>query len=255
MPKLDPNAIPTQSGVLEYFRDARHGWLEFEPISKVVRQPKGKKPIVWPIALPEQLIGTDQPQVPTCSLPGPNNKGCPKALKCPIANMGLKHLGPGYVIMRKLDAVSQMSCHDFFGADDAQGRPLYQINYGEQGWKMDTSITTVPIMGSEHHYNAQGQKTGTSHVEWEKEVPDLLPYWWPLLKKQGKPLPAAAKRFPQFVEDDEEESSTESGSPAPSPSVSTAGPKKQRRAVKRKARASRSARSAQPSWDTPAPDA
>lgn len=253
MPKLDPNVLPQPSALLEHFVDPKHGWLDFEPISKVVQRPK--KPIIWPIALPPQLAGTEQPHVPTCDLPSPTTMGCPKASKCPIAHMRLKHLGPGTVIMRNRDAVSQIACHEFFGADDASGKPIYQINYGEQGWKMDVTRTTVPVMGSKIHFDHHGNKIGASREAWEKEVPDLLPYWWPLLKKEGKPLPEAAKRFPQFAEAEEETSTARSGSPSSLPSASRVGRKKRRKGSRRTATASSKSRSAETSSDSPAPDA
>lgn len=183
----------------------------------------------------------------------PGNAGCPKWHGCPLKKF--PYIGPGQVLMKKKDAYSVVECHEFFSEKDIQGKLIYQINWVEQGWKMDTSRTTTPVLGSTPVYNQHGLKVGVQRGIWQKEWPDLLPYWWPLLKKQGKPLPESAKRYPQFAEDDEEEKSKTSGSPEPSRSVSPVGPKKRRKVVKRSGRGSASARLAPPSSDTPAPDA
>lgn len=232
------------------------GWLDYEPISKIIRQPA--KHINWPIGMPGQFHGTSQPQIPTCRKADGFNATCPKAAECPIAQAGLTHLGPGMVILKKRDAVTAMECYHYFGAHDQRGWQVHQINMVDDGWKMDTSRTTIPVMGSVPVMNRLGQKTGEiRRGDWEKEVPDLLPYWWPLLKKQGKPLPEAALHYPQFAEDDEEEQSTQPQSqlPEPSRSVSRGGRKKRRKVGKRSGTASRSARSAPPSSDTPVQDA
>lgn len=250
MPKLDPNDLPDPSVLLESFEHPQHGWLDYDPHTLAIVV---TKPITKPIGLPEKFIGVKQPGVPTCSEPVQGNAGCPKWHGCPLKKF--PYIGPGQVLMRKKDAYSVVECHEFFSEKDARGNLVYQVNWVEQGWKMDTSRTTTPITGMVPQFNQLGQKSGQIRTVWQKSWPDLLPYWWPLLKKEGKPLPESAKRYPQFAEDEEEQSTPKSGSPEPLPSVSRGGRKKRRKAVKRSARGSGNARSAPPSLDTPAPDA
>lgn len=253
-PKLDPNALPDPSILLESFEHPKHGYLDFDPHTLAIHQPDGKRPFDKPIGLPDQFMGTKQPHVPTCSEPMPGNKGCPKWHGCPLK--AFPNIGPGQVIAKKKDAISAWDCFDFFSERDVHGKLIYQINGVEDGWKMDVTRTTTPVMGTHPILDKNGEDTGkTRRGVWQKEWPDLLPYWWPLLKKQGKPLPEAAKRYPQFAEDDEEETSTKSQSPEPSRSVSRGGRKKRRKGAKRSGRGSANARSAPPSSSTPGPDA
>lgn len=257
MPKLDPNAVVDASILVESFEHPQHGWLDFDPRTMAIHQPQGRKPLRKPIGLDGPFVGTKQPFVPTCSMPGPGNAGCPKAHGCPILKaLGERpHLGPCTVIAQKKDAISEMACVDFFPVRDVRGHLIYQTNYQEQGWKLAVDRTTVPVLGSVPQYNEFGQKTGVKRGVWQKEVSGLAPYWWPLLKEQGKPLPEIAARYPDLIGDEEVECTTGSSAES-SPSVSRGGRKKRTaKARGRRGTGSRNAASAPPSSPTPDPDA
>ena len=123
-----------------------------------------------------------------------------------------KHVGPGTVVMRKHSTVSFANCYDYWEVMRG-GRPSSQMHLGLEGWKLDTTRTTIDVLGrswaiTEGVINKKSSPEELKNVrprKEEMEVGGLLPPWWPLLKKKGLPLPESAQHYPELVEDDEEE--------------------------------------------------
>jgi len=183
----------------EYFEHPSEGWLSFDPNTKAINPRRdGQPPINHPISLVGKFVGTRQPFIQTCSEPGPNNVGCPKFAGCPI---GQKYpgSGPGMVIMRQHATVSMARCTDYFEVTRG-GKATSQNHYGIDGWKLDTTRTTINVLGSIPVQNQFGQNVGVKKSVWQKEIPDLLPPWWPLMKEKGLPLPEQAKLYPELVD-------------------------------------------------------
>lgn len=201
MPKLDPDKIPDPRVLYESFEHPHHGWMDYDPNTMAIRQPVGK-PITKPVGVPEQFWNTKQPQIPTCSEPREGNVGCPKWHGCPLK--GYPYVGPGMLIMERRGAVSAVDCFDYFSERDAKGQLVYQTNWIEHGWRINNKRTTMPVMGSTPVMNQFGQKTSeTIRKEWQMEITGLLPYYWPLLKKKGLPIPDAARMYPELLDQDE----------------------------------------------------
>lgn len=191
----------------DHFEHPDLGWLAYDPQTLYISPSReGQRPIVKPIKMIGKFFGTKQPIVPTCSEPGPGNMGCSKWPACPMKKW--PHVGPGMVIMSKTGTRSFSNCYDYFEAT-SRGRPVSQVHYGMQGWKLDTGHTSIPVMGRTEavQLGKLGPESSREAVmasrpkAWEMEVGDLLPPWWPLLKKKGFVLPQSSEHYPELVEE------------------------------------------------------
>lgn len=210
-PKFDLEANAGESILPEYFEHPTEGYLAFDPATLYINGNRdGQKPISHPIVMTGKFFGTKQPFVPTCSEPAEGNKGCQKWYGCPMKKY--PHIGPGAVIMKKHGTVSFANCYDYFETTRG-GRPVSQMHYGLEGWKLDTSRTTIDVLGRTQaitdgklDVESSTQKVmATKPKTWQLEIADLLPPWWPMMKKKGlKPHPAA-EHYPELMDDDEEE--------------------------------------------------
>lgn len=184
------------------------GYLSYDPNTLYINPARdGHAPINKPVKMTGEFFGTKQPYLPTCSEPGPGNVGCSKWHGCKIGQM-YKHVGPGYVIAKKLGTVTMMPCTDYFETTRG-GRPTSQLHYGMEGYKLDTSRTTIDVLSRDWAIE-KGILTDESSREkimatkprvCQREVGDLLPPWWPLMKKKGLPLPEAAEHYPELAEE------------------------------------------------------
>ena len=183
------------------------GYLSYDPNTLFISDRRdGQRPITQPVKMTGKFFGTRQPHLPTCSEPGAGNKGCSKWHGCRIGQMW-KHVGPGQVVMRKLGTVTNAQCTDFFESTN-QGRPTSQNHYGLDGFKLDTTCTTIDVLGRDwaikagilNDESSREKIMATRPRVGPREVGDLLPPWWPLLKEKGLPLPEAAEHYPELAE-------------------------------------------------------
>ena len=187
----------------EYFEHPEEGWLSYDPVTLYISGVKHSNPI----SLPGKFWGTKQPHVRSCSEPGPGNAGCVKFAGCRI---GQKYpgVGPGPVIMELRGTVSTAPCYDYFETTRA-GKPVSQLHYGMEGWKLNTSRTTIDVLGrtgaiESGKLNEESSRQAVMASKprvWQMEIAGLLPPWWPLMKKKGIPLPDSAKHYPQLAEE------------------------------------------------------
>lgn len=211
MPKIDLEANAGESIIPEYFEHPTEGYLEYDPNTLYINPNRhGQRPISHPIVMTGKFFGTKQPMVPTCSEPSEGNRGCSKWYGCPLKKY--RHVGPGNVIMRKHGTVSMSACYDYFETTRG-GRPTSQLHHGIDGWKLDTSRTTVDILGRTWAFESGKLNADSTAAEinatrarkGEMEMGDLLPMWWPLQKKKGLPLHPSAVHYPELAEEDDEE--------------------------------------------------
>ena len=209
MPKIDLSATSGEAMVPEYFEHPTEGYLSYDPGTLYISANRdGQKPISHPIQMTGKFFGTKQPNVPTCSEPGEGNKGCSKWAACPMKQW--RHIGPGTVIMKKHGTVSAANCYDYWETLRG-GRPSSQMHLGMDGWELDTSRTTIDVLGRGwaiaegviNKKSTQEEIRNTRPRKEELEMGGLLAPWWPLLKKKGLPLPAAAEHYPELVDDEE----------------------------------------------------
>ena len=204
-PKFELEANAGESVIPEYFEHPSEGWISFDPNTLYISPHReGKKPISKPIAMVGKFFGTKQPMLPTCSEPGPGNAGCSKWAGCPMKKY--PHVGPGTVIMRKHGTVSSVNCYDFFETTRG-GKPTSQMHYGLDGWKLDTSRTTIDVLGrtaqiesGKLDVESSREKVISSkpHV-WQMEIGGLLPPWWKLMRGKGLTLPLSAEHYPKLA--------------------------------------------------------
>lgn len=207
MPKFDLEASSGERVLPEYFEHPTEGYLEYDPNTLYINPNRdGQKPISHPIMMTGKFFGTKQPQVPTCSEPGEGNRGCHSWHGCPLKKY--MHIGPGQVIMRKRDNVSMSVCYDYFETTRG-GRPSTQLHHGLDGWKLDTTRTTIDIYGRTWAYESgklnvnstAAEVNATKPKKGEMEMGDLLAPWWPLQKKKGLQLHPSSEHYPEFVDD------------------------------------------------------
>jgi hypothetical protein len=218
-PKFDLTNASRESSLPEYFEHPDVGYIEYDPNTLYISANRdGQSPIHSPIKMVGKFFGTKQPNVPTCSEPGEGNRGCPKWAGCPLKSH--KHIGPGNVIMEKHGNVSMSACYDYFETTIG-GRPVSQLHHGMDGWKLNTERTTISILGRTWAF-AKGLLNVNSTTKeimavpakrGEMEIGDLLPPWWPLMKKKGLPLPPSAEHYPELTSDDEEPAPKKRGRP------------------------------------------
>jgi len=201
--------------VPEYFDHPTQGYLSYDPGTLYISPNRdGQAPINHPISMPGKFFGTKQPYVPTCSEPGEGNKGCSKWAACPMKQW--RHIGPGVVIIKKHGTVGAANCYDYWEVMRG-GRPASQMHLGIDGWELDTSRTTIDVLGrgwaiTEGVINSKSTQDEIRNVRPRKEQMEmggLLAPWWPLMKKKGLPLPEAAEHYPELAEDDEDEPQAE----------------------------------------------
>lgn len=204
----------------EYVDIPGEGYLAYDPNTLAINPTRpGSRPVNHPIKLTGKFFGTKQPLIPTCSEPGNGNMGCPKWHGCPIGQR-YPHVGPGNVVMKKLGTVTFAKCTDYFETTRG-GRPTSQNHYGIDGYKLDTSRTTMDVLSRDWAVTAgilkpestTQQILSTPARVCEREVGDLLPPWWPLMKKKADAiraaggevppalqLPESAKHYPELAE-------------------------------------------------------
>lgn len=211
MPRIDLNETSGESVLPEYFEHPSEGYLEYDPNTLYINPNRpGQKQINHPIVMTGKFFGTKQPMLPTCSEPGPGNRGCDKWYGCPLKKY--MHIGPGNLIIRKHGTVSMAICYDYYETTRG-GRPTSQMHLGLEGWKLDTTRTTIDVLG-----RTEAIVTGKLNVEssreavlaskpkvWQMPIGDLAPMWWPLVKKKGEQLHPAAAHYPELTEDEDEE--------------------------------------------------
>lgn len=209
MPKFELDPKAGEAVVNEYYEHPTEGWLAYDPNTlSISRNRDGHKPVNKPIMLTGKFFGTKQPQVPTCSEPGPGNAGCSKWYGCPMKKF--PHVGPGPVIVKKQGTVGAVNCYDFFETTRG-GRATSQTHYGLDGWSLDTSRTTMDVLGRHwaikagilNEESSREKILATKPRREEMEIGGLLAPWWPLMKKKGLPLPPTAENYPELAEDDE----------------------------------------------------
>jgi len=207
LPKYDPNQTHQPATVTDYVKHPDEGYLQYQPSTmRILGRGPGKPPIKQPIKLHGPFIGTKQPNVPTCSEPDPGkNAGCAKWAGCPFK--ALPYVGPMQLIIEHHGTVSNAHCYDYYETIDDRGRPLTNRHLGMDGWKVETSRTTIDVLGHVPVTNALGQTIGKTSSVWQKEIPDLGPPWWPEMKRKGLTLPPAAEIYPELTE-------TEGGTPS-----------------------------------------
>jgi hypothetical protein len=208
-PKFDLEANAGESILPEYFEHPTEGYLSYDPSTLYINPNRdGQKPIAHPIIMTGKFFGTKQPGVPTCSEPSEGNRGCFKWHGCPMKKYA--HIGPGNVIMRKHGNVSMSACYDYFETTRG-GRPVSQLHHGLDGWKLDTTRTTIDVLGRTGAIMS-GELTNESSRAavmasrpkvWQMVIGDLLAPWWPMVKKKGEQMHPSAEHYPELTEDDE----------------------------------------------------
>ena len=240
LPEYDVNQVSQPATVTEYIKHPEEGYLQYQPSTmRIIGRGPGKPPIKQPIKLYGKFIGTKQPGVPTCSEPGLGNAGCNKWAGCPFK--ALPFVGPMQLIIEHHGTVSNSHCFDYYETIDDRGKPLTNRHYGMDGWKVDTTRTTIDVRGHVPVTNALGQKIGATSNIWQKEIPDLGPPWWPEMKRKGLPLPPAAQIYPELVDPDgsiaRDEEARKCGEKSPVPdsqhSASPAGVKRRTRKARK----------------------
>lgn len=210
-PKFDLEAKAGESSLPEYFEHPTEGYLEYDPNTLYINPNRaGQKPIRNPIIMTGKFFGTKQPGIPTCSEPSEGNRGCQKWYGCPMKKY--RHIGPGNVIMRKHGTVSMSACYDFFETTRG-GKATSQLHHGLDGWSLDTSRTTIDVLGRTQAIidgkldveSTRGAVMASKPKVWQLVIGDLLAPWWPLVKKKGEKLHPAAEYYPELAEDDEPE--------------------------------------------------
>lgn len=211
MAKYDFSEVTGESLPQEWIEHPTEGYISFDPRTMYINKSptEGGVKHAKPIKLFGKFVGTKQPYVNTCSEPTEGNAGCPSWAGCPFKKW--PYVGPGLVRMKKRGTVSMSSCVDYFESTRG-GRPTTQLHHGMDGWELDFSDTTFPQLGRDWAIKAgiidesspREKVIATKpKVSWH-EIGDLLPPWWPLLKKKGLPLPESAKMYPELAEGDEE---------------------------------------------------
>lgn len=220
MAKNDWSDTSGESLPQEWMEHPDEGWISYDPRTLYINKTPAEGGVKHnrPIKLHGQFVGTKQPYVRTCSEPTEGNAGCPKWAGCPFKKF--PHVGPGLLRIKKRGTVSMARCDDYYEST-RQGRPTSQMHLGMDGWELDLSDTTFPQLGRDWAIKA-GLLDETSprekviaakpKISWH-EIGDLLPPWWPLLKKKGLPLPESAKRYPELVEGDEDVPKPKRGRP------------------------------------------
>lgn len=210
MPRFDLEPNAGESILPEYFEHPAEGYLSYDPNTLYINPHRdGQKPISHPIMMVGKFFGTKQPGVPTCSEPGEGNKGCQKWYGCPMKKYA--HIGPGTVIMEKHGTVTASNCYDYFETTRG-GRATSQNHYGLDGYKLNTSRTTIDVLGrtaavAAGKLNEESSRQGVMASKpqvWQMEIGWLLAPWWPLMKKKGLELPPTAEHFPELTVDDDE---------------------------------------------------
>jgi hypothetical protein len=202
MPKFNPGQVSQEAQVKEWFDHPTEGFIAFDPNTLYLDPVKHSRPI----EMPEKFVGTRQPFVRTCSEPSEKNLGCGKWAGCPFKKF--PYVGPGNVIMKKHGTVSMSACYDYYESTRG-GRPVSQNHYGIDGWELATDRTTIDVLGRTAHVKSKKlteessrEKTISSKPSvWQMEVGNLLPPWWPMMKKKGLKLPESAKRYPELTEE------------------------------------------------------
>ena len=208
-PRIDLDETSGESILPEYFEHPTEGYLSYDPNTLYINPNRdGQKPISHPIVMTEKFFGTKQPGVPSCSEPGPGNRGCDKWYGCPLKKY--VHIGPANLIIRKHGTVGMAACYDYYETTRG-GRPMSQMHLGLEGWKLDTSRTTIDVLGRTGAMET-GKLTTESSREaviaskprvWQMVVGDLAPMWWPLVKKKGEKLHPSAEYYPELTEEEE----------------------------------------------------
>lgn len=200
LPEYDVNQVSQPATVTEYVKHPEEGYLQYQPSTmRIMGRGPGKPPVKQPIKLHGPFIGTKQPNIPTCSEPDPGkNAGCAKWAGCPFK--ALPYVGPMQLIIEHHGTVSNAHCYDYYETIDDRGRPLTNRHLGMDGWKVDTSRTTIDVLGHVPVTNALGQTIGKTSSVWQKEIPDLGPPWWPEMKRKGLQLPPGAALYPELVD-------------------------------------------------------
>jgi len=211
-PRIDLNESSGESVLPEYFEHPSEGYLQYDPNTLYINPNRdGQKPIRRPIVLAgTKFFGTKQPLLPTCSEPSEGNSGCQKWYGCPMKKY--IHIGPNNLIIRKHGTVSMARCDDYYETTRG-GRPTSQMHLGLDGWKIDTSRTTIDVLGRTEAITSGKLDVESSHQAvmaskpkvWQMPIGDLAPMWWPLVKEKGEQLHPAAAHYPELVEDDEPE--------------------------------------------------
>jgi hypothetical protein len=191
--KFDPNPPSGEIGEPEYLEHPSEGFIPYDPNTLYIAPLKHRNPII----LPGKFAGTKQPGVSTCSEPVQGNIGCAKWAGCPFKKY--PYVGPGSVIMKHKATVSAAPCYHFYEST-RNGRPTSQMHYGMNGWKLDTTRTTIDVLGSVPVTNPLGQTVSVKKGIWQMEIADLLPPWWPMMKAKGLPLPHGAELYPELSE-------------------------------------------------------
>ena len=210
--RVDPNPASGEAAFKEYVDIPNVGFVSFDPNTLAINGDNatdGVKHPNTPVSLPERFVGTKQPHVATCSEPVPGNRGCPKWAGCPMK--AYPYVGPGPVIMRDrgIGPPNFAMCYDYYETTRG-GRATSQMHYGMDGWKLDLTRTTIEVLGrtgaiSSGKLGDESSRQAVVYSKpkvWEKEIPGLLPPWWPLMKKKGLELPASAKRYPELAEEE-----------------------------------------------------
>jgi hypothetical protein len=207
-PKIDLEENTGEAVKPEYFEHPSEGWVSYDPRTMYINSGSQGVKHHRPIALTGKFVGTKQPHVSTCSEPVEGNRGCAKWAGCPMKKF--PYVGPGNVIMEKHGMVTFAPCYDYFETT-RQGKPVSQLHYGMEGYKLDVSRTSVPVLGrtgavmaGKLNEESSRQAVLASKAKvWEMEIGDLLPPWWGLMKRKGLPLPESAKMYPELVDDTE----------------------------------------------------
>lgn len=192
----------------EYFEHPTEGYISYDPNTLAINpRRQGHRPINYPISLPGKFWGTRQPFTPTCGEPREGHAGCSKWYGCKIGQM-FAGVGPVNVRMKKHGTVSFDVCTAYFETT-RDGKTTSQLHNGIDGWKLDTSDTTHPMLGRTWAIKAGLLNEESSRekviatkprVSWE-EIPNLGPPWWSKMVEKGLELPEIAKKFPRKLWD------------------------------------------------------
>ena len=202
--------------IKEFVNIPGHGFASFDPNTMVINghnEPDGLRASA-PVELPKRFWKTKQPHIRTCSEPVEGNAGCPKWPGCKIGQK-YPYVGPGPVIMRDrgIGPPTMAMCYDFFETTRG-GRSTSQNHYGLDGFKLDTSRTTIEMLGRTNalqsgrlsEESSRQAVVGSKPSVSEHEVHGLLPPWWPMMKKKGLPLPASSELYPELADEEPIES-------------------------------------------------
>lgn len=186
--KFDPNRSPfsaqRKTWDLIPHPQGENGYIKVDRATKQV-QPIAD--LAFPIWLPEGLRNVDQPNVFTCSQPGPNNRGCHAWNGCPIAEKWPKNQ-PCNVIVMKEGIVDSVRCFHAYTGMTRSGRPTSQAHYVMSGWEVMTDRTTIEQNVVEGFVDEGGVKRSREYKR-TVEVPDLAPFYVKeeAPKRRGRP--------------------------------------------------------------------